>query len=90
MTNQHNSDLVIELKKYRIKKSKGANKMTNERATYNVKLDKKLKIERLAMEASLKVGRTVKWTEIMDTLVNEFGKDAQEMIIHKEIEKNGK
>ena len=51
--------------------------MTNERATYNVKLDKKLKIERLAMEASLKVGRTVKWTEIMDTLVNEFGKDAQ-------------
>ncbi len=35
--------------------------MTNERATYNVKLDKKLKIERLAMEASLKVGRTVKW-----------------------------
>jgi hypothetical protein len=64
--------------------------MTNERATYNVKLDKKLKIERLAMEASLKVGRTVKWTEIMDTLVNEFGKDAQEMIIHKETEKNGK
>ena len=60
--------------------------MTNERATYNVKLDKKLKIERLAMEASLKVGRTVKWTEIMDTLVNEFGKDAQEMIIHKETE----
>ena len=64
--------------------------MTNERATYNVKLDKKLKIERLAMEASLKVGRTVKWTEIMDTLVDEFGKDAQEMIIHKETEKNGK
>ena len=64
--------------------------MTNERATYNVKLDKKLKIERLAMEASLKVGRTVKWTEIMDTLVNEFGKDAQEMSIHKETEKNGK
>ena len=64
--------------------------MTNERATYNVKLDKKLKIERLAMEASLKVGRTVKWTEIMDTLVNEFGKDAQEMIIHRETEKNGK
>ena len=64
--------------------------MTNERATYKVKLDKKLKIERLAMEASLKVGRTVKWTEIMDTLVNEFGKDAQEMIIHKETEKNGK
>ena len=56
--------------------------MTNERATYNVKLDKKLKIERLAMEASLKVGRTVKWTEIMDTVIKEYGKDEQEMIIH--------
>ena len=64
--------------------------MTNERATYNVKLDKKLKIERLAMEASLKVGRTVKWTDKHDTRVNETEKDAQEKIIHKETEKNGK
>ena len=28
--------------------------------TYNIKLDKKMKIERMAMEASLKIGRTVK------------------------------
>ena len=56
--------------------------------SYNIKIDKKLKIERLAMEASLKVGRTIKWTELMDILVTEFGKDAQEMIIHREQEKN--
>lgn len=55
--------------------------------SYNIKLDKKMKIERLAMEASLKVGRTVKWTELMDILVTEFGKDAQSMLIHNETTK---
>lgn len=56
--------------------------------SYNIKLDKKMKIERLAMEASLKIGRTVKWTELMDILTTEFGKDAQAMLIHREMEKN--
>nr|DAW83647.1 MAG TPA: hypothetical protein [Inoviridae sp.] len=62
--------------------------MTNQRATYNIKMEKKLKMERLAIEASLKIGRTIKWTELMDVLVTEFSKDAQEMIIHREKEKN--
>ena len=56
--------------------------------TYNIKLDKKMRVERLAMEASLKIGRTIKWTELMDVLITEFSKDAQEMIIHREKEKN--
>ena len=47
-----------------------------------------MKIERLAMEASLKIGRTVKWTEIMEVLVNEFGKDAQQMLIHQHSKEN--
>lgn len=64
--------------------------MVNQRATYNIKLDKKLKIERLAIDASQKIGRTVKWTELMDVLITEFSKDAQEMIIHREKEKEGK
>lgn len=55
--------------------------------TYNIKLDKKMRVERLAMEASLKIGRTIKWTELMDVLITEFSKDAQEMIIHREKEK---
>lgn len=55
--------------------------------SYNIKLDKKMKIERLAMEASLKIGRTIKWTELMEILVDEFGKDAQEMLIHREAKK---
>lgn len=58
-----------------------------ERVTLNVRLDRKMKIERLAMEASLKVGRTVKWTEIMEILMTEFGKDAQEMLITREVKK---
>nr|DAN78374.1 MAG TPA: hypothetical protein [Inoviridae sp.] len=58
--------------------------------TYNIKLDKKMRVERLAMEASLKIGRTIKWTELMDVLITEFSKDAQEMIIHREKEKEGK
>nr|DAL05390.1 MAG TPA: hypothetical protein [Inoviridae sp.] len=58
--------------------------------TYNIKLDKKMRVERLAMEASLKIGRTIKWTELMDVLITEFSKDAQEMIIHREKEKNDK
>ena len=61
--------------------------MTNQRATYNIKMEKKLKMERLAIEASLKIGRTIKWTELMDVLVTEFSKDAQEMINHREKEK---
>ena len=49
-----------------------------------------MRVERLAMEASLKIGRTIKWTELMDVLITEFSKDAQEMIIHREKEKEGK
>lgn len=59
---------------------------TRTTTSYNIKLDKKMKIERLAMEASLKIGRTIKWTELMDILVTEFGKDAQQMLIHREAE----
>lgn len=64
---------------------------TNRTTTsYNIKLDKKMKIERLALEASIKIGRTIKWTELMDILVTEFGKDAQAMLIHKEMQNDKK
>lgn len=58
-----------------------------DRVTFNVKMERKLKIEKLAVEASQKVGRIVKWTEIMEILMDEFAKDAQAMIIHREQEK---
>lgn len=54
------------------------------RVTYNVQIEKKLELEKLAIEASQKLGRTVKWTELLDTLITEFKRDAQQMIIHRE------
>lgn len=62
-------------------------KTMKDRVTFNVKMERKLKIEKLAVEASQKVGRIVKWTEIMEVLMDEFAKDAQAMIIHREQEK---
>ncbi|HDX0976814.1 hypothetical protein H2512_03285 [Pasteurella multocida] len=52
--------------------------------SYNIKLDKKLKIERMAMETGLKIGRNVKWTEVMNVLVDQFAKDAIAYIEHQE------
>ena len=57
------------------------------RTTYNVKEEDKIKIERLAIEASVKIGRSVKWTELMEILIQEFSKDAQQMIIHRKTKK---
>lgn len=57
-------------------------------ASFNIKLEKKIKIERLAMEVGMKIGRPVKWTEVMNVLVDHFGKDAIAYIEHCEKEKN--
>lgn len=61
--------------------------MMKSRVTFNVKMERKLKIEKLAVEASQKVGRIVKWTEIMEVLMDEYAKDAQATIIHREQQK---
>ena len=45
-------------------------------ASFNIKIERKIKVERLAMEVSLKIGRPVKWTEIMNVLVEQFSKNA--------------
>ena len=56
-------------------------------ASFNIKLEKKLKVERLAMEVGMKIGRPVKWTEVMNVLVDNFAKDAVAYIEHNEKEK---
>ena len=53
-------------------------------ASFNIKLDKKIKVERLAMEVGMKIGRPVKWTEVMNVLVDHFAKDAVAYIEHNE------
>lgn len=59
-------------------------------ASFNIKLEKKIKIERLAMEIGMKIGRPVKWTEVMNVLVDQFAKDAVAYIEHNENTKQTK
>lgn len=60
------------------------------RATYNIKAEKKLKIEKAAIELSVKIGRPIKWTEIMEVLIDNFYKDACDVILTREKENNKK
>lgn len=35
------------------------------------------------MDASVKIGKSVKWTELMETLIQDLAKDAQAILIHR-------
>lgn len=58
------------------------------RSTYNIKADRKLKLERAAIDLSVKIGKPVKWTEIMETLIDEYYKDACDTILYREQQKS--
>lgn len=46
------------------------------RTTYNVTEERKMKLERLAINASVKLGKTITWTEILGYLIDNYAKDA--------------
>ncbi|EEJ5179764.1 hypothetical protein GQI21_000113 [Salmonella enterica] len=46
------------------------------RTTYNVTEKRKMKLERLAINASVKLGKTITWTEILGYLIDNYAKDA--------------
>lgn len=46
--------------------------------TYNVTEERKMKLERLAINASVKLGKTITWTEILGYLIDNYSKDAAE------------
>lgn len=48
------------------------------RTTYNVTEETKMKLERLAINASVKLGKTITWTEILGYLIDNYSKDAAE------------
>ncbi|EKO1560091.1 hypothetical protein PZO73_004755 [Salmonella enterica] len=48
------------------------------RTTYNVTEERKMKLERLAINASVKLGKTIAWTEILGYLIDNYSKDAAE------------
>ncbi|EBS2330126.1 hypothetical protein DPT14_04105 [Salmonella enterica subsp. enterica serovar Telelkebir] len=58
--------------------------MAEKRTTYTLAESKKIKIERLAIDASTKLGKTIKWTDIMSYLIDNYAKEATEDIISKE------
>lgn len=57
------------------------------RSTYNIKTERKLKLERAAIELSVKLGKPIKWTEIMEVLIDNFYKDACDVILTNEQQK---
>lgn len=48
------------------------------RTTYNVTEERKMKLERLAINASVKLRKTITWTEILGYLIDNYSKDAAE------------
>ena len=48
------------------------------RTTDNVTEERKMKLERLAINASVKLGKTITWTEILGYLIDNYSKDAAE------------
>uniref|UniRef100_UPI0005307F9F hypothetical protein n=1 Tax=Escherichia coli TaxID=562 RepID=UPI0005307F9F len=40
--------------------------------------ERKMKLERLAINASVKLGKTITWTEILGYLIDNYSKDAAE------------
>ena len=48
------------------------------RTTYNVTEERKMKLERLAINASVKLGKTITWTEILGYQIDNYSKDAAE------------
>ena len=53
------------------------------RATYNVTEERKLRLERLAIVTSVKIGKTVTWTEIIGFLIDNYAKDAADDLTAK-------
>ncbi|EDJ2557665.1 hypothetical protein CE665_25520 [Salmonella enterica subsp. enterica serovar Poona] len=59
--------------------------MAEKRTTYTLPERKKIKLERLAIDASGKIGKTIKWTDIMTYMVDNYAKEATDDIISKEM-----
>ena len=54
------------------------------RYVYNVREDRKLKLEKAALEVGNKIGRPINWTKIIETLIDKHTKDGIESLIYEE------
>ena len=53
----------------------------NKRKNLGVPAETHMRIERVAVEITAKTGKVTKWTEIMETLIDEFYKDACDVLL---------
>lgn len=53
------------------------------RSTYNVTPERRQKLEALAVRASLKANRIIKWTEIVGHAIDYYAEDSVQDILHK-------
>lgn len=62
---------------------KGNEMTTAKRTTMTIRMDRKMRLERIAIDVSKRINEQVTWTDLVNTLIDEFSKDAQELIIHR-------
>ncbi|MEX0447807.1 hypothetical protein [Xenorhabdus sp. SGI246] len=55
---------------------------TQKRTTMAIVTERKLKLERLAIDASHTAGKSISWTDIVNYLIDNYAKDAAKDLIH--------
>lgn len=63
---------------------KGVKMTTPKRTSLAISAERKLKIERLAVDLSYKIGKSVSWTELATYILDNYAKDAVQDIIHSD------
>ena len=53
------------------------------RKTYNIAERRQLRLERLAIEISQKMGKQITWSQLLSYLIDNYSQDAANDLIHK-------
>ncbi|EKT52844.1 MULTISPECIES: hypothetical protein [Providencia] len=65
--------------------------MAPKRKTYNITEERQLRLERLAIHVSQRIGKQIRWSELLTYLIDKFDKEAADEIISEhEIENRPK
>ena len=54
--------------------------------TMRIKAERKMELERIAIEISFKTGQSTRYTDVINYLIDNYKKDAKEEMIHKIME----
>ncbi len=72
------------ISQYSILINKKANRVmsTPKRTTMAIVAERKLKLERLAIDASHVAGKSISWTDLVNHLIDNYAKEAAKDLIH--------